>query len=92
MINNHVDCGSFVADRAKRRLSSIEVVNILKLNHKQSKKKVMNENKRKQIEAKLLQLFNQTDNKQNSGTPTQTRPAVVKVIRRRKGKPDLQVA
>ena len=52
----------------------------------------MDENKRKQIEAKLLQLFNQKDRQPNSGTPTQNGPTVVKVIRRRKGKPDLQVA
>ena len=52
----------------------------------------MDENKRKQIEAKLLQLFNQKDSRGNTGSPTQTRPPVVKVIRRRKGKPDLQVA
>ena len=52
----------------------------------------MNENKRKQIEAKLLQLFNQIDNQSNIGTATPSKPAVVKVIRRRKGKPDLQVA
>ena len=52
----------------------------------------MNENKRKQIEAKLLQLFNQTDDKSKTGSPATTRPTIVKVIRRRKGKPDLQVA
>ena len=52
----------------------------------------MDENKRKQIEAKLLQLFSQTDSQPNAHTSTQKRPAIVKVIRRRKGKPDLQVA
>ncbi len=52
----------------------------------------MDENKRKQIEAKLFQLFTQTDPNRDSGSPTSTTPTVVKVIRRRKGKPDLQVA
>ncbi|HSO20342.1 MAG TPA: hypothetical protein VLT88_12840 [Desulfosarcina sp.] len=52
----------------------------------------MDENKRKQIEAKLVQLFTQTDRDQNPGAPTRTSPQVIKVIRRRKGKPDLQVA
>ncbi|MFO7714282.1 hypothetical protein [Desulfosarcina sp.] len=52
----------------------------------------MDENKRKQIEAKLFQLFTQTDANQNTGSHAKTAPTVVKVIRRRKGKPDLQVA
>ncbi len=52
----------------------------------------MDENKRKKIEAKLFQLFTQTDPKQNAGARNTTTPTVVKVIRRRKGKPDLQVA
>lgn len=52
----------------------------------------MDENKRKQIEAKLFQLFTQTDPKQNTAPHAKRTPTVVKVIRRRKGKPDLQVA
>jgi hypothetical protein len=52
----------------------------------------MNENKRKQIEAKLLQLFTQTDKTQHADSSAKATPHVVKVIRRRKGKPDLQVA
>jgi hypothetical protein len=52
----------------------------------------MDENKRKKIEAKLLQLFTQTDQKTHSGAKAKTTPSVVKVIRRRKGKRDLQVA
>ena len=55
-------------------------------------RKLMDENKRKQIEAKLIQLFTQTDGEQNPGSPTRVSSSVVKVIRRRKGKPDLQVA
>ena len=52
----------------------------------------MDENKRKQIEAKLFQLFTQTDRDQGSGSPARPTPHVVKVIRRRKGKPDRRVA
>ena len=52
----------------------------------------MNENKRKKIEANLFQLFTQTDPNPDTGSHTKTTPTVVKVIRRRKGKPDLQVA
>lgn len=55
-------------------------------------RKLMDENKRKQIEAKLIQLFTQTDREQNPGSPARVSSSVVKVIRRRKGKPDLQVA
>jgi len=56
------------------------------------RRKLMNENKRKQIEAKLLQLFSQTDKKRTAGTSSRKSPDVVKVIRRRKGKPDSKVA
>jgi Ribonuclease G/E len=52
----------------------------------------MDENKRKRIEAKLLQLFTQTNPKEHATGHTKKTPTVVKVIRRRKGKPDLQVA
>ena len=52
----------------------------------------MDENKRKQIEAKLTQLFTQISQDQGAAAAGKTTPAVVKVIRRRKGKPDLQVA
>lgn len=52
----------------------------------------MDENKRKQIEAKLLQLFTQTDPNKPGASSAASKGPVVKVIRRRKGKPDLQVA
>ena len=52
----------------------------------------MDENKRKKIEAKLFQLFTQTDPNTKAGSHTKTTPTIIKVIRRRKGKPDLQVA
>lgn len=51
----------------------------------------MDENKRKQIEAKLMQLFTQVSQDQAPLLPKND-PPVVKVIRRRKGKPDFQVA
>lgn len=56
------------------------------------KDKLMDENKRKKIEAKLFQLFTQSDKDQNAGSHIKSTPPVVKVIRRRKGKPDRQVA
>jgi hypothetical protein len=52
----------------------------------------MNENTRKKIEAKLFQLFAQTDQIQDANASDRKTPTVVKVIRRRKGKPDFQVA
>lgn len=52
----------------------------------------MDDNKRKKIEAKLLQLFTQIERIQDADPRIKTTPPVVKVIRRRKGKPDLQVA
>ncbi|GAB6909811.1 hypothetical protein JCM12296A_56590 [Desulfosarcina cetonica] len=52
----------------------------------------MDENKRKQIEAKLMQLFTQVSQDQGAAASEKTTPPVVKVIRRRKGKPDFQVA
>lgn len=52
----------------------------------------MNENKRKQIEAKLVQLVTQIERDPQAGPPARTMPPIVKVIRRRKGRSDLQVA
>jgi hypothetical protein len=52
----------------------------------------MDENKLKKIEAKLFKLFTQTDREPSTGSSKTHQPTVVKVIRRRKGKPDLQVA
>lgn len=66
-----------------------ELINLIK---KDQEENLMNENKRKKIEAKLFQLFMQTDRNQNADSHSKSTPTVVKVIRRRKGKPDLQVA
>ncbi len=52
----------------------------------------MDENKLKKIEAKLFKLFTQTDRHSNAEAKKTNSPTVVKVIRRRKGKPDMQVA
>ena len=52
----------------------------------------MDENKRKQIEAKLFQLFTQTDQSKSTGPLAKSAAPVVKVIRRRKGKSDYQVS
>jgi hypothetical protein len=77
-------------DGASHRLHAAEVSP--ESNHENQKREVMNENKRKQIEAKLLQLFTQTGESPSADAPVKRKPHVVKVIRRRKGKPDLQVA
>jgi hypothetical protein len=53
----------------------------------------MEEAKRKEIEAKLHKLFAEADQSKNqkSASPKNT-PSGARVIRRRKGKPDLKVA
>lgn len=51
----------------------------------------MDENKRKEIEAKLNQLFSKKNTERYSTFSDKRSATVVKVIRRRKGKPDLQV-
>jgi hypothetical protein len=55
-------------------------------------RKMMNENKRKQIEAQLMQLFTQSDRKPKEKTISGRTSPTVTVIRRRKGKSDLRVA
>jgi hypothetical protein len=52
----------------------------------------MEESKRKEIEAKLFQLFAQNDQDKNKNQPTKIVSSDVKVIRRRKGKPDLHIS
>lgn len=49
----------------------------------------MNEEKRKQIEAKLYQLFAETDQDKNFKTQAKRKSSGTRVIRRRKGQPDL---
>jgi hypothetical protein len=52
----------------------------------------MEEAKRKEIEAKLIQLFAQTEQTGTEKSPTRKTPPGARIIRRRKGKSDLQVA
>ena len=52
----------------------------------------MEESKRKKIEARLFQLFAQNDQNKKKNQPTKNIPSDVKVIRRRKGKPDLHIS
>ncbi|MFH0729589.1 MAG: hypothetical protein V2B19_25020 [Pseudomonadota bacterium] len=53
----------------------------------------MEESKRKEIEAKLQQLFAQNDqmNIRNSKIPAKSTVSGARIIRRRKGKPDLLI-
>jgi hypothetical protein len=53
----------------------------------------MEETKRKEIEAKLQQLFAQNDqmNVKNGKSPAKSTVSGARVIRRRKGKPDLLI-
>jgi hypothetical protein len=52
----------------------------------------MEESKRKKIEARLFQLFAQNDHDKNENQLTKKISSGVKVIRRRKGKPDLHIS
>lgn len=78
---------SGVADKPQ-----MNTMGILLTHKKVAAEQPMNENKRKKIEAKLIQLFSQSSQNMNDDEKTKLTPTVVKVIRRRKGKPDIQVA
>ena len=52
----------------------------------------MEEAKRKKIEAKLYQLLAQNEQTLNEKSPTKSTYRGARVIRRRKGKPDLHIA
>jgi hypothetical protein len=52
----------------------------------------MEKSKRKKIEARLFQLFAQNDHDKNENQLTKKISSGVKVIRRRKGKPDLHIS
>jgi hypothetical protein len=58
----------------------------------QKEERSMEESKRKIIEAKLFQLFEQNDQDKNKPQRTKNISSNVKVIRRRKGKPDLHIS
>ena len=53
----------------------------------------MDEAKKKQLEAKLRQMFLNASQAGEDERPTAThKPRVIRVIRRRKGQPDTQIA
>ena len=52
----------------------------------------MDEAKRKEIEAKLCQLFAQIDRTQNEESPSIRISTGARVIRRRKGEPDMHIS
>lgn len=52
----------------------------------------MDEAKKKQLEAKLRQMFNNASFTQEEDRPTLRKPRNIRVIRRRKGEPDMQIA
>ena len=52
----------------------------------------MDQEKIKEIEAKLHQLFAQDDQAREKKSPTKNTATGVRVIRRRKGKPDLHIS
>jgi hypothetical protein len=54
-------------------------------------KGIMEENKRKKIEAQLRQLFVIADQLENKNYTEEARNTGVKVIRRRKGAPDREI-
>lgn len=58
----------------------------------QKEERLMEESKRKEIEARLFQLLAQNDQNKNENQPTKSIPSGVKAIRRRKGKPDLYIS
>ena len=56
------------------------------------KRRIMDEAKKKQLEAKLRQMFLNASQTREEGRPAIDKPRVIRVIRRRKGQPDTQIA
>ena len=52
----------------------------------------MDESKKKQLEAKLRQMFLIASQTPEESRPTPCKPRGIRVIRRRKGEPDMQIA
>lgn len=52
----------------------------------------MDEAKKKQLEAKLRQMFLNASQTREEDRPAIDKPRVIRVIRRRKGQPDTQIA
>jgi hypothetical protein len=60
--------------------------------YRKSEERFMEEEKRKQIEAKLHQLFSQSDEVKDEKSSSKVNLSGASVVRRRKGNPDLQIA
>jgi hypothetical protein len=78
--------------RALNRFAELGGNRLLEKQSTQKEEGLMEESKRKEIEAKLFQLFAQNDQDKNKNQPTKNISSDVKVIRRRKGKPDLHIS
>jgi len=78
--------------RALNRFAKLGGNRLLEKKSTQKEEGLMEESKRKEIEAKLFQLFAQNDQDKNKSQPTKNISSDVKVIRRRKGKPDLHIS
>jgi hypothetical protein len=78
--------------RALNRFAELGGNRLLEKQSTQKEEGLMEESKRKEIEARLFQLFAQNDQDKNKKQLTQNISSGVKVIRRRKGKPDLHIS
>ena len=77
---------------ALNRFAGLEGNRLLEKQSTQKEERLMEESKRKIIEARLFQLFARNDQDKNENQLTKNISSGVKVIRRRKGKPDLHIS
>ena len=77
---------------ALNRLAGSGGSRLLEKQPPQKEERLMEENKRKIIEERLFQLFAQNDQDKNNNQPTKNISSEVRVIRRRKGIPDLHIS
>jgi len=77
--------------RTLNRLAGFGGNRLLEKQSTQKEERLMEEKKRKEIEARLAQLFAQNEENKNENQADKSIPSGVKVIRRRKGKPDLHI-
>ena len=78
--------------RTLNRFAELGGNRLLEKQSTQKEEGLMEESKRKKIEARLFQLFAQNDQNKNENQPTKKISSDVKVIRRRKGKADLHIS
>jgi hypothetical protein len=78
--------------RALNRFAELVGNRLLEKQSTQKEEGLMEESKLKKIEARLFQLFAQKDQDKNKNQLTKNISSDVKVIRRRKGKPDLHIS